>query len=129
MLLPLVLALTHLTLAGWTPHASIKISAADLALIQTPDAIWVDAREESYYQAGHIPGALHLNRHNWQQSLGHLLESQIQDKPIIVYCSAGCHESHRVAAKLRELGLEHVQVLEGGYEAWEKTARPSSPHP
>ena len=41
-----------------------------------------------------------------------------------MYCSVGCHESTVVAAKIRELGLENVQVLEGGYEAWSVSRPP-----
>jgi rhodanese-related sulfurtransferase len=82
--------------------------------------VWIDARPQDAFQAGHIPGALDLNRDNWDAALPRLFEVYSPGKVVIVYCSTGCTESEEIADRIRNLGLEPVKVLKGGFEAWQK---------
>ena len=118
------MALGHLSYSGWNPPTTAALSENDVRLLKVQQALWVDAREESLFQKAHVPGAVNLNRKNWEQSLPALFEHYEEGRTIIVYCSVGCNESHVIAAKIRELGLEDVQVFEGGYDAW-RVSRPS----
>ena len=78
--------------------------------------LWIDARLETEYAAGHIPGALLLNLDQWNELLPSLLQVWERDKMVVVYCSSiSCQESREVAAKVRdEVGLQSVFVLRGG---------------
>jgi rhodanese-related sulfurtransferase len=87
--------------------------------------VWVDARPDDLYKMGHIPGALNLNRTNWDKALSQLFGLYAPGKEVIVYCSAGCSESEEIANQIRNLGLEPVLFLEGGFDAWQK-ANPNS---
>jgi rhodanese-related sulfurtransferase len=82
--------------------------------------MWVDAREENLFHEQHIPNAINLNSKNWEQELVQLFEHFEPGKTVVVYCSAGCQENEHIAARIRELGIEPVLVLEGGFEAWKK---------
>lgn len=83
--------------------------------------VWVDARPRSEYAEGHVTGAILLNEAEWDSQLADLFQAWQPPHPIIVYCDAGCHTSAKVAERLRELGLEPVYVLKGGYEAWKRS--------
>jgi rhodanese-related sulfurtransferase len=83
------------------------------------DVLWVDARSEDDYEAGHVPGAISLNLENWDQLFPKFLDSWTRDKKVVVYCSAAtCELSREVAERLRKNGLSSVYVLKGGWEAW-----------
>jgi rhodanese-related sulfurtransferase len=89
------------------------------------DVVWVDARPEVAYKEGHVPGAVSLDEEKWDTGLEKLFETWQPERLIVVYCNAGCEASHKVADKLRDLGLDPIFVLKGGYEAW-KQAHPKS---
>jgi rhodanese-related sulfurtransferase len=91
--------------------------------LQTP-IVWIDARPEDAFQMAHIPGALNLNRTNWDQALPRFFEAYAPGRSVIVYCSPDCTESEEIASRIRNLGLDQIRILEGGYEAW-KEANPN----
>lgn len=89
--------------------------------LSTWQPLWIDARSRENYNAGHIHGAILLNEQGWDGMLSKVFEAWKPDRPIIVYCTAGCEESAKVALRLRDLGLEPVYFLRGGYETWKRT--------
>jgi sulfur-carrier protein adenylyltransferase/sulfurtransferase len=90
-------------------------------LIEGRDPLVLDVREQSEWDEGHIPGAVHVPR-------GHL-ESRIERtapdpaRPILVYCSAG-NRSAFAAKTLGELGYEDVTSLAGGFTDWKRNGFP-----
>ena len=90
-------------------------------LIEGGDPFVLDVREQSEWDEGHIPGAVHLPR-------GHL-ESRIErtapdpTRPILVYCSAG-NRSAFAAKTLGELGYDEVTSLAGGFTDWKRNGFP-----
>ena len=80
-----------------------------------------DARPSSFFEQGHVPGALNLARDNFAHDYRHLdsVLKEAQDKPIIVYCGGGdCHDSRLVANALVTLGYGDVSVFTGGWQEW-----------
>jgi rhodanese-related sulfurtransferase len=115
-------AVAQLTRHGWQVPATASpfiISVAELGGKES--IVWVDAREDNLFHERHVPGAVNLNSKNWEQKLVQLFETFELGKTVVVYCSAGCQESEHIAIRIRELGIEPVLVLEGGFEAWERT--------
>lgn len=100
-----------------TPDAASEVTAAPAG----KEVIWIDARSAEEFAKEHVPGALSLNEENWEHALPHLFEVWRPDQPIIVYCSAGCPASAKIAAKLRDLGIEPVQTMKGGIEEWKRS--------
>jgi sulfur-carrier protein adenylyltransferase/sulfurtransferase len=90
-------------------------------LIESGEPLIVDVREQSEWDEGHIPGAVHVPR-------GHL-ESRIEreapdpNRPIVVYCSVG-NRSVFAAKTLGELGYEDVGSLAGGFTDWKRNGFP-----
>jgi rhodanese-related sulfurtransferase len=91
----------------------------------TGAVMWLDARPDEEFAAGHIPGAKPLNAEHWDNLLPEVLNAWTPDQTLIVYCSKQtCGASHEVARRLREeANLKNVFVLEGGWEAWQESAK------
>ncbi|MBE2180962.1 MAG: rhodanese-like domain-containing protein [Chthoniobacterales bacterium] len=96
-----------------------EIRLKDAAASRSP-VLWIDARPQSEFDRGHVPGAMLLNEDHWDDLLPAVLEAWMPGRPLVVYCgSEGCRASHQVAERLRvEAGLPDVHVLKGGWEAW-----------
>ena len=109
---------------SWNERAAAK-DEIELAQAQSwgEAVMWVDARPDTQFQAGHIPNAVQLNEDRWDELLPQLLGTWSPDRKVIVYCSSqSCAASHEVAKRLREnAGLKDVYVLKGGWETWQPT--------
>lgn len=109
------------------PAAPGEITVDDaLALAGSGGVIWIDARQESEFAKGHIPGAILLNEYNWFDLLAAAFEQIAYDdaqRPIIVYCDGRkCEASHAVRRRLLEdvpLADRPIHVLRGGWPAWQ----------
>jgi molybdopterin/thiamine biosynthesis adenylyltransferase/rhodanese-related sulfurtransferase len=84
-------------------------------------ALVLDVREPDEYEAGAIPGAVHIPR-------GHLesqVESKLPDKsaPVVVYCAGGVRSAF-AARTMQELGYTNVVSMDGGFGRWKDEGRP-----
>ncbi len=133
----LLLALLPAAVIGWIqiepqdgkPGAHpgpIAEGEVTLAAAQTWELVlWVDARTRPQFDRAHIPGAVPLSEERWDQDLIALFDRWKPDSRVVVYCdSATCDKSRQIAERLRrEVGLENVHTLQGGWDAWRKGAR------
>ncbi|WP_369252664.1 rhodanese-like domain-containing protein [Streptomyces sp. R41] len=84
------------------------------------DAVLLDVREKSEWQAGHAPAAVHL-------PLGSLLAGAslpraAQGRPVVAICRGG-HRSRQAAKALAGRGVDVVDVR-GGMTAWRQAGLP-----
>ena len=73
----------------------------------------VDTRRREQFEAGHIPGAIHIE---WRQ----ILERQDlmpRDRPILLYCDTGLLSSKAHLALILA-GFENAKVLFSGFNNW-----------
>ena len=117
--------------AAASPSADpLRILAWELAALLEQDAvIVVDVRDSEMFRRGHLPGARLAPPELWRE-VG--LELKTSSKAIVTYCSCPQEESSlRAAARFRELGVQNVRALTGGYEGWADSGRPvvSQPPP
>jgi rhodanese-related sulfurtransferase len=127
----LLLATIPALLTGWLhPHRpdwSWKRPEVVEVTLETAtrwgNVLWVDAREASAYATAHVPGAVSLNETSWENLLPDFVAVWQPEKPVVIYCdSKQCDSSRTVALRLRrELALENVFVLKGGWIAWQQT--------
>jgi molybdopterin/thiamine biosynthesis adenylyltransferase/rhodanese-related sulfurtransferase len=81
----------------------------------------VDVRESDEWEAGHLPGAVHVPR-------GHL-ESKIEgeapdrSRPIVTYCASGIR-SVFASRTLAEMGYTDVVSMAGGFQGWKSQGLP-----
>ena len=93
---------------------------------QTGSIIFIDAREEEY-QAGHIPGAYHLDYYHPDKYLLAVLPACQNANQIVVYCSGGdCQDSEMTALMLRDGGVPNGKlfVYSGGMTEWDEKKEP-----
>ncbi|MFA5264877.1 MAG: rhodanese-like domain-containing protein [Opitutaceae bacterium] len=97
---------------------------ADLLRANSP-ILWVDARAEREFQAGHVPDAVRLNLEAWDGLLPEFLAAWQPGKVVVVYCNTDkCQTSQEVAVRIRrELQIDHVVVLKNGWAAWREAQR------
>ncbi len=74
----------------------------------------VDVREEWEYQAGHLPGAIHLPLGSLEQSADRLLPDR--EQMLVVYCASGMR-SARAVRWLQANGWHHVWDM-GSLTMW-----------
>lgn len=83
------------------------------------EALFVDARPESDYNAGHIKNAVSLPLGEFELKIGDFLGQYPPDQTVITYCSGRfCEDSHHLAEMLIELGYERVSVMIDGFSGW-----------
>jgi len=88
-------------------------------------AVFLDARPESAYAAGHIPGALSLPWSEVDDRFMRVAAELPLDTVIITYCDGeSCTLSHRLALFLMDMGFENVRVLPNGWSVWKEAGLP-----
>jgi len=104
-------------------NESYNIESIDIEIfrfyIKKEGSIVLDARTESDFKTGHIPGARNFSVNNFDflfRERGDLLKL---GKTILVYCSGPtCEDSHQLAVKLSEKGIKDIFVFSGGMDKW-----------
>jgi rhodanese-related sulfurtransferase len=107
------------------------ISQSDArALIGEPGVVFVDCRSTAQYQSGHIASALSIPSDQPDLSPG-VQRALATANTIIAYCDAhsGCESSHRLAARLGELGYQNVRILRDGMPGWLERGYPAESGP
>ena len=98
-----------------------EVQVADLAArTGAGDApLVIDVREQSEWDEGHIPGAVHIPRS--------FLESRIAgvarpDQEVVLSCASG-NRSLLAGTTLRDMGFQNVQSLAGGFARWKQSGQ------
>ena len=81
----------------------------------------IDVREDSEWEQGHLPGALHISKSYVEQQV----EGAVPDKdaPVVLYCAGGVR-SLFAAQALEELGYTNVASMSGGFQQWKSAGLP-----
>ena len=90
--------------------------------------IFIDARDDEHYRAGHIPGAYLFDRFQPENYLTNVLQVCLTAQQIVFYCNGGeCDDSEHAAIMLRDsIGIpkEKVFVYGGGITEWATNGLP-----
>ena len=106
------------------PEDIVKIVSYEqiTKLLNNPNFIFVDAREEDKFKQGHIGNSLNIfpleeDKNKYFPKLLNLPK----DKNIVVYCDGGnCDLSHDVCNDLVNFGYRKIFLFAGGWEEWTK---------
>jgi rhodanese-related sulfurtransferase len=81
----------------------------------------IDTREESEWNAGHAPGAVHLSKGIIERDI----EARVPDKSttLVLYCGGG-FRSALSADNLKKMGYANSISLDGGWRAWTSAGLP-----
>ena len=81
----------------------------------------IDVREDREWQAGRLPGAIHLGKGVIERDVEKTVPAR--DRPIVLYCGGG-FRSALAADSLKKMGFTHVWSMDGGFGAWQQAGWP-----
>lgn len=84
--------------------------------------VFVDARDDRRYRAGHIPGAYRFDRFRPEETLAEVVLAGQSAERMVIYCNGGeCEDSEYAAIALRDAGVpaDRIAVYLGGIVAWQ----------
>ena len=90
-------------------------------LRETESPVFVDVRERTEWDEGHVPGAVHVPKSHLESRIEQAVPDR--DATVVVYCASGSR-SVFAAKTLEELGYEHVVSLAGGFTDWKRNGFP-----
>ncbi len=102
--------------------ASITEISPSSAAEKSDSAVLVDVRERDEWDAGHLPGAVHVPRSFIESRIASVVPDP--GAPVILYCASG-NRSAFAAKTLEELGYTNVSSLAGGFSAWQDAGLPT----
>jgi rhodanese-related sulfurtransferase len=115
------------TVAQLLSEAAAKVPFMSLAELNgrlggnSRDLVILDIREKDAFDAGHVPGAVHLPRGQLELRVN----SELPDPTVrILTCCEFGKISTLAAATLRELGYGRAVALDGGMKAWREAEFP-----
>ena len=91
--------------------------------------LFIDAREEDLYAAGHIPGAFEFNHFHPEKYITAVVPACQIAQQIVVYCNGGsCDESKFAALTLRDylpdISKTNLLIYGGGMTEWSTNGLP-----
>lgn len=75
----------------------------------------IDVREESEWQAGHLPRAAHLGKGIIERDIETVIPDR--DAEIVLYCGGG-YRSALAADNIQKMGYTNVWSMDGGFRGW-----------
>jgi rhodanese-related sulfurtransferase len=109
------------------PPGEISLKDATL-LYASGRALFLDARSQWEYEAGHIQGALLLPPSDFEYSFPGLRERLKEVETLITYCDGErCPLSRELTEKLQAEGFDNVYVLKNGWALWRNEKLPTAP--
>ena len=89
--------------------------------------IFIDARNDRAFTAGHIPGAYQLDHYHIEDYIDQVLPACLSAMTIVVYCGGGeCEDSEFTTLELFDRGVDpsRVFVYPGGMSLWQQSGQP-----
>ncbi len=81
----------------------------------------VDVREESEWNAGHLPNAIHLGKGVIERDIEQAMPDRKSE--IVLYCGGG-FRSALAAESLQKMDYQNVSSMDGGFRAWTEAGYP-----
>ena len=77
----------------------------------------IDVREDSEFEAGRIPGAIHIGKGVIERDIEQMVPDM--NAAIVLYCGGG-YRSALAAINLQQMGYTNVISMDGGFRAWKE---------
>ncbi len=89
------------------------------SLLNNPDVVFIDVREQDEYDAGHIPGVTLIPLGSVPSRMNEIPK----DKTVIAVCRSG-NRSSQATQYLRDQGFDNVHNMNGGMNEWAQAGHP-----
>jgi len=113
---------------SWRPPAEDSSCGPKVSIITPKDAmelwtgkqaLFVDARDESLFAEGRIPGAISLPLSLTEVGLKLRMAQTPKEKTIVVYCEGPvCQAAEKQSNRLADMGFTSVRCMREGVEGW-----------
>jgi rhodanese-related sulfurtransferase len=101
-----------------TVSGAISVTASEAKALFDKGAAFIDVRKNSDWEAGRVPGAIHLEL-NSVFSKDALLDEVDIDELIVIYCNGHkCLRSSQAANQAVEWGFTQVHYFRDGLPGW-----------
>nr|NJM03710.1 rhodanese-like domain-containing protein [Desulfobacula sp.] len=98
------------------------------ALFRKNKAVFLDARDKTLFDEGHIKGAKNLPWYEVDDYFQQVVPGLDREAPVITYCDGeSCNLSHELALFLKNMGFVEVRVLVNGWTVWRENNLPIEP--
>ncbi|HDT6546832.1 TPA: rhodanese-related sulfurtransferase [Kluyvera ascorbata] len=101
------------------------LKAAEVnAMLDDPDAVFIDMRNHYEYEVGHFEQALEIPADTFREQLPKAVEmmQEHKDKKIVMYCTGGIR-CEKASAWMKHNGFKQVWHIEGGIIEYARRAR------
>jgi len=78
---------------------------------------FIDSRDPSDYNAGHISGAMNIPFHDIEKYRD-VLDGLPKDQVYVIYCSSSCDVSIDMAYYMAKMGFKKTYIFHGGWDEW-----------
>ncbi len=124
--------------ADWSMKAQVSLGPGGGELLITLEeaeilyfgrgAVFLDARSQEEFAAGHIEGAKNFPWEEFEQFFPQIMPDIPQGTVIVAYCDGEtCSLSKELAFALAAKGYSHVRVLIDGWRQWQEASLPVEP--
>ena len=93
-----------------------EVDPADVRKQLGNGVVLVDVREAEEFEAGHIPGAVHVPRSYLESRIENAVSDR--DAHVVLYCQSGNRSAWGAHALKDLLGYENVESMRGGITLW-----------
>ena len=124
------LLMTSVSFAAKGPSAenvdgATTINAEQAKKLWKEGATFIDTRKDSDWQAGRVPGAVHINVKKPEFNKHEILNHVGLNEPVVSYCNAEkCHRAAAGAKKLVGFGFTKVYYYRDGFPSWKNAGYP-----
>ena len=128
VLLGLTLSFTQFTHAGKTSPETIEgattVDAAKAKALFDQEVAFLDVRKDSDWDAGRIPGAIHIELKKKLNEASMTAEIK-KSEPVVIYCNGvSCMRSSKATAMAVGWGYSKVYYFRNGFPAWKSANYP-----
>lgn len=122
-LVPILIMVAVIVFSSHGLKGGPEVSITDAAAMMKgqPRPVWVDLRERSAYDEGHIAGAISVPAGDFKARLESL---KLQKYEAIILYGADDARTREATKHLYENGYQGALTLKGGFEAWRASGQP-----
>jgi rhodanese-related sulfurtransferase len=103
---------------------AVTVDTAKAKALFDQEVAFVDVRKDSDWDAGRIPGAIHLDIKS-RFSEDSLSGEIKREEPVVIYCNgASCMRSSDASAMAVSWGFSKVHYYRDGFPAWKAAGNP-----
>ncbi len=108
-----------------TVDGATTVNASEAKTLFDSQALFVDVRKDSDWDAGRIPGAVHLDNKKGAFTEAALANEISKDEKVVIYCNGpSCPRSAKGSESAVSWGFKNVYYFRDGYPAWKAAGYP-----